>query len=448
MSGVSLRLRLALIGAAAVVLALGAAGFALSLLFADHIERRAVAEMQVQVDQVLAGLVMGANGLTVASPPADPRFSRPYGGLYWQVEANGRTLRSRSLWDQTLALPRDRPSGGAVRLQKLEGPNGVPALGLERNLRLSPALGGGNAWVIVAIDRAELSAARDAFVADLAPYLAALALALVAAQAVQLFYGLKPLKRIGQRVAALRAGRAARMGGTWPAEVLPLAGEIDALLAAREAEIARARTRAGDLAHGLKTPLQALLGEAGRLRARGDTQAAAAIEEIAGAMRSHVERELARARAAGTSGGARADIARAITSIHAVLSRTPDGQRVRWQITVPTELTAAIDPADLAEALGALAENAARHARSVVVIEAKEHGGRVRIAISDDGPGVPEAWLSDIARRGQRLDESVSGEGLGIAIAADMAEAAGGLLEVRNGATGVTATLDLPKVQS
>ena len=57
----------------------------------------------------------------------------------------------------------------------------------------------------------------------------------------------------------------------------------------------RARARAGDLAHALKTPLQALIGEAARLRAAGAGAAAQGIEEIAGAIDRHVQRELARA---------------------------------------------------------------------------------------------------------------------------------------------------------
>ncbi|MGE0279540.1 MAG: ATP-binding protein [Rhizobiaceae bacterium] len=440
----SLRLRLVLIGAGAVVVALGAAGFALSLLFGEHVERRAAAEMQVQLDQALAGLVMGRDGLAVATPPADPRFSRPYGGLYWQIEAGGQMLRSRSLWDQALNLPGDRPADGQARLDAIAGPGDARLLALERVVTLPARLGGGQARAAVAMDRAELVAARTAFIADLAPYLAVLALALVAAQVAQLAYGLRPLKRIRERVAALRRGRATRMGEAWPDEMLPLAGEIDALLAARETDIARARSRAGDLAHGLKTPLQALLGEAERLRQGGETRAAAAIEEIADTMRAHVERELARARVAAIVGSASADVAATVARIHAVLGRTPDGQKLRWRIAVSDGLTAAIDPVDLVEALGALAENAARHASTEVAIEALAERGRVRITITDDGLGVPEESLAEIARRGRRLDERMPGEGLGIAIAAGVIAAAGGGLELRSGTQGFEAVLDLP----
>lgn len=444
MSGISLRLRLALVGACAVIVALGAAGLALALLFGEHVERRAAAEMQVQLDQVLASLAMGPDGLAAATPPADPRFARPYGGLYWQIDVDGRALRSRSLWDQPLALPEEPATGGEARLHQIAGPEGTRLLVLERTVKLPGKLGGGEARAAVAMDRAELVAARAAFVRDLAPYLAALALALIAAQVAQLAYGLRPLGRIHERVAALRAGRAKRMGEAWPTEMRPLAGEIDALLAAREADITRARTRAGDLAHGLKTPLQALLGEAERLRHGGDMPAAATIKEIAGTMRAHVERELARARAAAVGRNANADVAAAVGRIRAVLSRTPDGRRLRWHIAVPDGLAAAIDPADLAEALGALMENAARHARSAVAIEARKEAGRVRITIRDDGPGVPEERLAEIGRRGLRLDERLPGDGLGIAIATEIVGAAKGLIDLQNGPEGLEAVLHLP----
>ncbi|HRP78855.1 MAG TPA: sensor histidine kinase, partial [Aquamicrobium sp.] len=195
MNGISLRLRLALIGACAVIVALGAAGFALFLLFGEHVERRAAAEMQVQLDQLLAGLATGPDGLAAAAPPADPRFSRPYGGLYWQIDAGGRTLRSRSLWDQALALPVAAGAGGEARVHEIDGPEGARLLALERVVRLPERLGGAEARAAVAMDRAELVEARTAFVADLAPYLAALALALIAAQMAQLAYRLRPLGR-------------------------------------------------------------------------------------------------------------------------------------------------------------------------------------------------------------------------------------------------------------
>ncbi|MGC9418976.1 MAG: sensor histidine kinase [Rhodovulum sp.] len=442
MRRLSLRLRLALAGAVAVTLAIVLSSLGLAALFGAHVERRAVAELSVHLDQVLAGLERDADGaLTLAAAPADPRFDRPYGGLYWQIRAEGGVLRARSLWDYEIPLPPDALDDGAEHVHDLPGPAGQPLLAVERRVTLPDRLGGGSLRATVAMDRTDLAAARADFLRDLAPYSALLALALILAGWAQIAVGLRPLGAIRARVGDIRTGRARRLGADFPREVQPLAAEVDDLLAAREAEIARARTRAGDLAHGLKTPLQALMGEAGRLRSGGNAPAAAAIEDIAGAMRAHVDRELARTRLAMRGREARADVARVIAGLVRVIRRTEAGARLDWAVETDEALAAA-DPDDLAEALGALIENAARHATARVTITARRQGDRIAIAISDDGPGIPPDRIQAMMARGARAD--TAGSGLGLAIARDIAEALDGGLTLTNGAPGLTATLTLP----
>lgn len=438
----SLRLRLALAGALAILAALGLAAFGLLQLFGAHVERRALAEMGVQLDQVLAGLEQGEDGLTLSRPPADPRFQIPYGGLYWQIEGPGGVQRSRSLWDSALDLPTDTLDDGGVHVHHLTGPEGEVLLVLERSVTLPARLGGGPARVAVAMAARELDAARSAFMTDLAPYLGLLALVLTGAGWAQLGIGLRPLSGLGARVAALRAGHADRMGANWPVELCPLAAEIDGLLAAREAETARASARAADLAHGLKTPLQALMGEAARIRAAGADSRADGIEDTARAMRRTVDRELARARTAARAGGASADAAQVAKRLVAVLQRTPDGGRLEWQIDIPAGTRVALDPTDLSEALGALAENAARHAVSRVTLSARAQEGRVLLMITDDGPGIPPSRRAALIARHGRADET--GTGLGLAIAEEIAEAAGGQLTLSDATPGLTVTLSLP----
>lgn len=438
----SLRLRLALAGALAILLALGLAALGLAQLFGAHVERRATAEMAVQLDQVIAGLERGPEGMELARPPADPRFGVPYGGLYWQIEEAGGLQRSRSLWDAALDLPADTLGDGGVHVHRLAGPEGADLLVLERSITLPARLGGGTVRAAVAMDASDLVAARRAFMADLAPYLALLALALSAAGWVQLSVGLRPLRNLGARIAALREGRVERMGGDWPVELRPVATEIDDLLSARDAETARARARAADLAHGLKTPLQALMGEAGRLRRSGAANEADGIEETARAMRRTVDRELARARTAARAVDACADPARVADRLIAVLRRTPDGARLDWQQDIPSGLSVALDESDLAEAMGALAENAARHARSKVALSARRVGERLYLEITDDGAGIRQAERDLLMRRHARADET--GTGLGLAIASDIARAAGGTLTLGDAAPGLTAALLLP----
>ncbi|MEQ8899592.1 MAG: HAMP domain-containing sensor histidine kinase [Roseovarius sp.] len=444
MTRLSLRLRLAIAGAVATALALGLAGVGLVALFGTHVERRALAELSVHLDQVIAGLERRGDALVLVTPPADPRFARPYGGLYWQIEAGATDLRARSLWDYELPLPEDTPQDGAPHVHEVPGPQGGAVLVLERRVSLPDSLGGGAARAAVAMEAADLVQARRDFARDMTPYLALLALVLVAAGWAQLVVGLRPLRRLGARLSDLRRGDSARIGTDWPGEVQPLAAGMDALLAEREADIERARARAGDLAHGLKTPLQALMGETARLRDAGQGAAADAIESVADTMQRHVTRELARTRSAARARHARADVGQVVERVISVLRRTPEGGRIEWQVSGAHGLMAVIDESDLAEALGALAENAARHAVArVTVLVSKSDDGGVHLELADDGPGIPEARLADLMRRGTRLDESGPGEGLGLAIARDIVEGAGGRLRLENGAGGLRVTVVL-----
>jgi signal transduction histidine kinase len=170
-------------------------------------------------------------------------------------------------------------------------------------------LGGSDIRAVVALDTGDIRAATQAFAGDLVPFLAVIGALLVAAAWTQVRVGLRPLATIRDRLAAIRSGASRRLGAAFPDEVRPLATEIDALLNARELQIEKAKARATDLAHGLKTPLQVLAGDIARLEAKGETKLAMNLAEVATAMRRNVERELARPRIADGFANGRADVA-------------------------------------------------------------------------------------------------------------------------------------------
>lgn len=440
--GRSVRLRLLIAGGAGVALTLMLAAAGLAVLFERHVDRVAASELSDRLEHLVSAVETGPDGaLLMAAPPRDPLYQRPYSGHYWQIEGPGETLRSRSLWDFVLTPPADM---GVTWQGQLTGPLDEPLLALSRRISVATARNDLPLRVTVAADRADLDAARASFLRDLAPFLAFLGLALVTILGIAVTVALRPLSAIKHRVAALNKQDARRIGADVPAEVLPLAREIDDLLENQEAEVEKARLRAGDLAHGLKTPLQALLGEAARLRAAGAAEAAAGIDEIARAMHAHVDRELARARVAGDAGRSFCDPVEVSSQVAAVLRRTPKGAALRIEVEGAVGLRVRLDRADLAEAVGALAENAVRHARSRVLIACAATGGRAVIRVSDDGPGVPPEQLDLLPGRGLRLDQQDGGTGLGLAIVTDIAAAVGGTLRLRNLGPGLEAELSLP----
>jgi signal transduction histidine kinase len=440
MSRGSLRLRLLAGGAASILLALAIAGLGLLLLFERHVERRMAAELQSHLNQLVSSLVREQGGtLEVGAPPAEPRFLQPLSGLYWQIteEPARAVLRSRSLWDAALALPADELADADLHQHVIPGPGGASLLVIERRISLPASLGGGAVRAAVAIDRAEVHAAGRAFASDLVPSLALLAAVLIAAGWVQVGIGLRPLDAVRRRLAQVRSGEAGRLGSAFPDEVRPLAAEVDHLLDAQERAIARARARAADLAHGLKTPLTILTADAQELRARGDTHLAEEIDIVTTAMRRHVERELARARSGmGARNRLVQPVGPVVDQVVGVLRRTPQGQKLAWETDSTGGLGIRMDVQDLTEILGNLAENAASWAAGTVRIEVRREGDAVALQVEDDGPGVPEEEIETVLTRGGRLDETRPGTGLGLAIVGDLVEAHGGALVLRRSTLG------------
>jgi len=459
----ALRARLAVAAVLSISLALLVAAASLVILFERHVERRIGAELTSQLNRLAAAVQLAPDGtISVAPPPQDPRFGMPLGGLYWQVDdltAGGTgvgLLRSRSLWDTVLPLPDDALPAGSVHAHQLSGAGGQTLLVRERSVRLTaaatPEAAGQTRTLRLAVaqDRAEVIAARNAFVADMLPYLVVIALVLGLATWAQIRIGLAPLEALRRGVYAVRASAAERLPAHYPDEVQPLVAELNALLEAREAAIAQARSWTADLAHGLKTPLSALAADAERLRQQGNPALADDLEQLAEHMRRRVDRELIRARVrSGTHPRSeRADVPDALNRLLATLKRTPDGARLHWQLTTPERVIAALPAPDLLELLGNLLENAAKWASrrvDVRVTAAAEGGQDVRISIADDGPGIAADQLHRLGQRGLRLDQRKAGSGLGLAIARDVVEAYGGELDFgRADSGGLEARVRLP----
>jgi signal transduction histidine kinase len=434
----SLRLRLVAGGIIAILVALTIAGTGLILLFERHVTRTMADDLDDQLKQLLATIDTDQEGnLVMTRPPADPRFADPLSGLYWQVADNrGQLLRSRSLWDTSLSLPADELSPGEIHHHEATGPADTKVLISERRVLLTIGDRPVPVRIAVAADLARVATAATAFARDLAIALGLLGLVLAIATSIQVALGLRPLDALRRGIADIRSGRHRHLPAEVPAEVRPLVEEVNALLDVQEREIERSRSRAADLAHGLKTPLAALAADAARLRDRGEQAIAQDIEAVGDAMSRHVDRELARARVRGAvrhRDGRSTALEPLVRSLIATLSRTPSGLRVSFEPHIADDLHVPLDRTDLAEVLGNLLENAARHAARRVRISATSGPS---IIIEDDGAGIAPAELPRVLERGTRLDERGEGAGLGLAIVQDVLNAYGWSLDLARSELG------------
>lgn len=445
MNARSLRFRLWAAAAVSIVVALAIAGVGLSYLFERHVERRVETELSAHLSLLVGATSVVGGNVQVGRLPADPRFDAPLSGLYWQVEelAGGGIERSRSLWDSRLELPAASGNDGAVHAREITGPDGALLFAVDRTITDAD---GARFRAVVAEDHRTIEKSLSDFVGELTPALVVLAVALIAANFVQISVGLAPLESLRRAVRDIIARNSTRLEAQAPREVQPLAAEINRLLDAQEKALARARTRATDLAHGLNTPLQVLSGDIRALRQRGEGKLADDIERSAGAIRRHVERELARARLApGLYGGARSKVAEVAQGVVSVAARTPRGEELAFAVDVDPGLDAPIDEGDLSEILGNLIENAVRFARSRIAIAASRNGADTTIVVADDGPGIADGDREAVTSRGVRLDSGGTGTGLGLAIVSDIVEAYGGRLDMSDAGPGLKVSVVLPQ---
>jgi signal transduction histidine kinase len=264
---------------------------------------------------------------------------------------------------------------------------------------------------------------------------------------MQVRRGMSPMNRLRERLSAVHAGRERRVEGTYPAEVQPLVDDLNALLEHREHMVSRAVSKAGDLAHGLKTPLAVISREVERADAAGQHDVASAVGQQVERMRRQIDYHLAHARAAasGAAPGARCLVRDSAEGLTRALQRLHADRGLSIRIDVPPDRAVRVQREDLDEMLGNLLDNACTWARSQVVLDTAASDQAIEINVADDGPGLaPEMW-EPVLRRGVRADQAAPGTGLGLAIVRDLAEVYGGAIALcRSPQGGLRATLRLP----
>ena len=259
--------------------------------------------------------------------------------------------------------------------------------------------------------------------------------------------GLSALHHLRSQLADVRNGHERRVDGTYPAEVQPLVTDLNALLDHRERAVSRAVAKAGDLAHGLKTPLAVLAQEAERADAAGHHDLADRINEQVERMRRQMDYHLAHARAAasGATPGARCSVVASAEGLSRTLQRLHSDRGITIDLNVPPDHCIRGQREDLDEMLGNLLDNACKWAASRVVVASTKGDAGVVITVDDDGPGVAESKRDVVLQRGVRADEAAPGSGFGLAIVRDLAELYGGSIALDSSPVGgLRARLQLP----
>lgn len=436
-----------------IVTALG-----LGLLFRQAAERRIDQNLNDVTVNLLAGSTVDADGDQVFAPPfTDERALRAYSGWYWEIAeptASGKLhplVRSYSLFDSALATPPGlvqwlKANPGKHLSYDTRGPQGEPLRARAQQNWLT----GRKAPVIflAAEDRSSINRDIRGFVAATAIMLIVLGAGLIVAVVVQVRVGLRPLFNLQNEVAAVRRGKSQRLAATYPSELMPLAQELNALVAHNQEVVERQRTHVGNLAHALKTPISVMLTEAG--------QRPGALAEVvtrqAEAMRNQVDHHLRRARAAArTQGqGERTSVAEVLDELARTLQRIFRDKGVTIDWDAAEDIYFLGERQDLLEIAGNAVENACKWGKARVKVRAEAAApGRFRLVVEDDGQGLPPERREEVLQRGARLDETAPGSGLGLSIIDELAKAYGGSVTLADSSLGgLRLEADLPLAEA
>jgi signal transduction histidine kinase len=420
----SLRSRFLISTVVWIGLGIVAGGLMVSSLFRWNLLQGYHEELEIHIEELAALTALDRTGQPyMLRRLSDPRYLPLGSGFYWQVDRAGfQTVRSPSLGHNTFDSQFAR--GPALHIAWSNGPSGET---LEYGQQVATAAGP-PLRLLIATDKRLVDATMAEFNRSLALSLASFALLMIGAGILQVRYGLKPLDRLARSIADVRSGRSERMQGRFPAEIRPLVSDLNGLLDSSSESVTRSRVIAGNLAHGLRTPLAILIDEADGLRKAGNVDAADTILHEARRMQRQIDFHLARARnaAAQPLPVQAAPLLAALETLASAFTRLHQPRGVAFGLEPGEDLSVACDPVDLTEILSNLLDNAGKWAASRCTVRWQRHGARARIEIDDDGPGLPAEARDAAFKVGTRLDDLTPGTGLGLAISRDLARIYGG----------------------
>ncbi|WP_245739264.1 sensor histidine kinase [Sphingomonas rubra] len=373
-----------------------------------------------------------------------PVFEEAGRGWGWKVESS----RGRWTGGDAIGSGVPRPEHGPKDRHGPSHTGAIPREGVtdagepvHTRTLIVPTRAGDVAVVAGGPRRIATSPLREAML-PLLGSLAILGLGLALATMAQLHFGLRPLRTLRAALADVRAGRARHVPEDQPAELAPLAVELNALVDQNKTQLEHARRHVANLAHGLKTPLAALsvkLAEGGR---DPDHSLRTMVADLDNRVRHHLGR--ARSAAPGGRHHVRTVLVPAVDALAAVMRGVHADRTIDLTIDIAPDMAVTADPQDLDEMLGNLFDNGWRHAASKVRISARRIGATIEVAIEDDGSGLSEQLIEEALVPGRRLDERGDGHGFGLPIVQELAELHGGSLRLgRSDLGGLRTTLVL-----
>jgi two-component system sensor histidine kinase PhoQ len=375
----------------------------------------------------------------------EARFASLGSGLYGQIDRDdGETVwRSASLIGTGLELATQLQPGKRITRQ-LRLPNGDVVSALSAGLEWEfPKRKTRKFVYTVAEDLEPYRADLQRYRRQLIGGFGGLMVLLLGALALLFRWVLKPVRQVEHEIEEIEAGRANELHGSYPRELVGITANMNTLLRSERDRLGRYRNTLGNLAHSLKTPLAVA-------RSLADSPQ---LQEQISRMDDIVRYQLKRASMSGGTGlgSAPIEVSGVLTALRETLLKVYADKHLSLQVEADTAARFIGDDGDLMEIAGNLLDNACKWCKSQVKVTAKplaSPGSRregLLLSVEDDGPGISPEQREHVLKRGARLDERVSGQGIGLSVVQELAQLSGGSIAIdASSLGGCKITIRLP----
>lgn len=277
--------------------------------------------------------------------------------------------------------------------------------------------------IVVWQEASEYFAQLDRFRQTLWAWLIITTVLLLGIMYLVMMWSLRPLKKVGREIKAIEDRLQTGFEHNYPLEITPLTDNLNILLKREQYQQQRYRNALDDLAHSLKTPLAVLSGLTETTQSKGIEDLTTLREQVA-RMNQIVSYQLQKAsNVSGVIIYKPVDLVVVVHKIIAALEKVYREKQVRVEVKLPPQIMLRVDESDCLEVIGNLLDNAFKYCRGqvrVTMVELDE--GATELSIADDGAGLDEEQVAQILNRGTRLDQSIEGQGIGLAVVVDIVQ--------------------------
>jgi two-component system sensor histidine kinase PhoQ len=439
----SLARRLQLVVAGVLIFTLGAVGTVFDRSFTASAEKAAIARLDLHLYALLGSVEISDSGVALPVYITAQQFNNVNSGLYAvmlnydsEIEWASSSIQYADtfLSNSNMQLP-----GRGQKVISIGDDSVEPLFMLSYGIAWEAAGQLKDYVVVVGESMGSYNDLVLSYRQTLWGWLCGAGLLLLLVQFFVLHYTLNPLRLIVSDLADIQDGRRESLGEDFPQELSSLITSVNDLVDYEAKQKEYYRNNLANLAHSLKTPLAVLragISEPNLDQLRGEFSIQ--IDNLNQLINYQLQRSII---PSGKLMSKPVQLLTVVSKLRRTLEKVYAGKQLQITVNIDNAENFYGDEHDIYEVLGNLMENACKYTDTKVVVATESTPGHKKkkqccIIVEDDGSGIPPDEVESALSRGVRLDSQNHGQGIGLAMVADLVEGYKGEIKIEKSELG------------